>query len=302
MIDRLISLFPLWAIIMSALAYYFPGFFTPLSPAIVPLLSVVMLGMGLTLRWSDFLSILKSPFPVFLGVGLQFTVMPVSAYFISSYFDFTPEMVAGMVLLGASAGAVASNIMSYVAGGNVALSIMMTLVSTMLSVVFTPALTLFYAGQTVPVSFAAMVISIINMVIIPVVIGTTLNTFAGGKIRRLSIIFPLISTFIVVLIIAIIFALNSQRIYDAGFVILAAVIIHNGVGFSAGYAVSWLMHYDRATCRTIAIEVSMQNSGLSAALAVKHFAAAAAVPAAIYSIWQNISVSIIAGIWGHFKK
>lgn len=299
MIDRIIRLFPLWAVLMSGVAYYFPGFFTALSPAIVPLLAFVMLGMGLTLKWGDFISILKSPLPVFIGVGLQFSIMPLSAYIISTYFDFSPEMIAGMVLLGAGAGAVASNVMTYVAKGNLALSITMTLVSTLCSLVFTPALTLFYAGQTVPVPFTGMIFSMLYMVIIPVIAGTTLNTAAGEKISAISRFFPLVSTFIVVLIIAIIFALNSKMIFQAGFVILAAVIIQNFTGFSLGYVIPWLLHYDRAICRTIAIEVSMQNSGLSAALAVKHFAAAAAVPAAIYSIWQNISVSLISGIWGH---
>lgn len=301
MIDRLIRLFPVWAILMSCAAFYFPWLFAGLSTAIVPLLSVVMLGMGLTLKWSDFISIAKSPFPVFLGVGLQFSIMPLSAYMIASYFDFPPEMITGMVLLGSSSGAVASNIMSYVAKGNLALSITMTLVSTLCAVAVTPALTLFYAGQTVPVPFSGMFLSIVYMVIIPVVAGTTINTFAGEKISVLRHLFPLISTFIVVLIIAIIFALNSSRIIDAGLVLLGAVVIQNAIGFSAGYIVPWLMHYDKSVCRTIAIEVSMQNSGLSAALAVKHFAAASAVPAAIYSIWQNISVSVIAGIWGHLK-
>jgi len=144
-----------------------------------------------------------------------------------------------------------------------------------------------------------MLLSMLYMVIIPVIVGTTLNTVAGEKISALRHLFPLISTFIVVLIIAVIFALNSAMIYEAGFVILAAVIIQNFLGFALGYIVPWLLHYDKSVCRTIAIEVSMQNSGLSAALAVKHFAAAAAVPAAIYSIWQNICASVIAGLWGH---
>ena len=301
MIDRIIRLFPLWAVLMSAAAYSLPVYFTALSPAIVPLLSVVMLGMGLTLTWGDFVSIIKSPLPVFIGVGLQFSIMPLSAYFISSYFDFSPEMIAGMVLLGAGAGAVASNLMTYVAKGNLALSITMTLVSTLCSLIFTPALTFLYAGQTVPVPFTGMLLSMVYMVIIPVIIGTTLNTIAGEKITSLRHFFPLVSTFIVVLIISIIFALNSTMIYEAGFVILAAVIIQNLFGFSMGYIIPWLMHYDKSVCRTIAIEVSMQNSGLSAALAVKHFAAAAAVPAAIYSIWQNIAVSVISGIWGHSR-
>jgi BASS family bile acid:Na+ symporter len=301
MIDRIIRLFPLWAVLMSAFSYYLPQYFTVLSPAIVPLLSIVMLGMGLTLKWSDFISILQSPLPVFIGVGLQFSIMPLSAYLIASYFDFSPEMIAGMVLLGAGAGAVASNLMTYVAKGNLALSITMTLVSTLCSLIFTPALTFLYAGQIVPVPFTGMLLSMVYMVVIPVIAGTTLNTVAGEKISALRHFFPLVSTFIVVLIIAVIFSLNSIMIFEAGFLILAAVIIQNFFGFALGYVIPWLMHYDRSICRTIAIEVSMQNSGLSAALAVKHFAAAAAVPAAIYSIWQNIAVSVISGIWGHSK-
>ncbi len=292
-----VRFFPLWAIVCAALAYVFPGPFVMMKSAIVPLLSVVMLGMGMTLKWKDLSEIIKSPLVVFLGVGIQFSIMPLAAYYISSIMGLSPDLLAGMVLVGASAGGTASNVICYLAGGNVALSITMTLVSTLCAVIFTPALTLFYAGQLVPVPFMNMFMSIVKIVLIPVVLGTTVNTIFEKKIERISFLLPVVSTAGIILLIAIIFALNKGTLFEAGPLVLAAVVMHNGCGLLFGYFIPRLMHCDVRTSRTIAIEVAMQNSGLSVALAVKHFAPLAAVPGALFSIWHNVSGSILAGIW-----
>ena len=301
MIHLLTRLFSLWAVILSAIAFLFPDLFAGLRPAIVPLLAVVMFCMGMTLKWSDFKEIVKSPKIILIGVLLQYSVMPLSAFFISKAFGLPPEYIAGMVLVGSSAGGTASNVICYLARGNVALSITLTMVSTLIAVFAMPALSLLYLHEIVHVPFLKMLFSILQIVLIPVLTGTTLNTFLGTKIKQIGPFFPFVSTIAIVVIIAIIIGLNQTKLKEVGFVIVCAVMLHNLCGLLIGFWFPKLLGYDNRTCRTLSIEVGMQNSGLSVALAVKHFSVMAAIPGAIFSIWHNLSGSFLAGYWS-FKK
>ncbi len=179
MIHLLTRLFPLWAILLSVTAFFFPDLFAGLRPAIIPLLAVVMFCMGMTLKWSDFKETVKSPKIILIGVLLQYFVMPLSAFLISKAFGLPPEYIAGMVLVGSSAGGTASNVICYLARGNVALSITLTMTSTLIAVFAMPALSLLYLHEIVHVPFLNMLFSIVQMVLIPVLAGTTLNTFLG---------------------------------------------------------------------------------------------------------------------------
>ncbi len=300
MIDRITKLFPLWAILFSFIAFYFNNFFIIFKSAIVPLLIVVMFGMGMTLTWDNFKKIFKSPLVILLGFSLQYLIMPAAGYFVSVLFNLSPVMMAGVVLVGCSPGGTASNVITYLGNGDVALSITLTLTSTLFAVFLTPFFSFLILNHVVPVPAGEMFLDILQIVLIPVLLGTAINSFFSKKLSRIRNLFPLISTLAIVFIIAIIVALNKSRIEEMNFIIVFAVMMHNLIGLSLGYFVPRLLKYDKKICRTICIEVGMQNSGLSVALAVKFFSAAAALPGAIFSIWHNLSGSMLAG-WWRFK-
>jgi bile acid:Na+ symporter, BASS family len=302
MINKITRLFPLWAVLFSFLAYFYTGLFAGFKSAIVPLLTVVMFGMGMTLTWDNFQKIFKSPALILLGVGLQFLVMPVAAYLISVLLHLTPVMMAGVVLVGCSPGGTASNVITYLGKGNVALSITLTLTSTVLAVALTPFLSWLILKQVVPVPAGEMFMDVLQIVLAPVLIGTAINSFFSAGMGRIRHLFPLISTLAIVIIIAIIVALNKSKIEEINMIIIAAVVLHNFTGLSFGYFIPKLFRYDKTICRTLAIEVGMQNSGLSVALAVKYFSAAAALPGAVFSIWHNLSGSMLAALWRSGKN
>ena len=301
-LSRLTQLFPFWAIIISLLAWQYPELFRSYEPWIVPLLSVVMFGMGLTLHLSDFSYVLQMPRLIFAGITLQYTIMPLTAVVLSDLMELDPVLTAGMILVGTCPGGTASNVICYLARGNVALSITLTAVSTLLAVILTPALTAELVNKNIDVPVLDMLISILYMVIIPVSAGVLLNHVAGKLLKPVRVVFPLLSVTAIVFIIAIIVSLNAQQVHQIGAAVLIAVMLHNSAGLFLGYFTSRLLGFGPTECRTLAIEVGMQNSGLAVALAIKYFTATAALPGAIFSIWHNLSGSILAGFWSSRKK
>lgn len=295
--SRLTQLFPFWAIIISLLAWQYPELFRSYETWIVPLLSVVMFGMGLTLHLSDFSYVLQMPRLIFAGIALQYTIMPLTAVVLSDLMELDPVLTAGMILVGTCPGGTASNVICYLARGNVALSITLTAVSTFLAIILTPALTAELVSKTIDVPVLDMLLSILYMVIIPVSAGVLLNHVAGKILKPVRLVFPLLSVIAIVFIIAIIVSLNAQQVHQIGATVLIAVMLHNSAGLFLGYFTSRLLGYSPTECRTLAIEVGMQNSGLAVALAIKYFTATAALPGAIFSIWHNLSGSILAGFW-----
>lgn len=289
--------FPLWALLLSTLAYLRPAGWLLLKPAIVPLLAMVMLAMGLTLSFDHFRQILRKPGIITLGVAIQFVVMPSAAYLIGKGLQLSQPELAGMVLVGASAGGTASNVICFLARGNVALSVLMTMSSTLLAVVATPALAYYYLHQNVPVPARQMLITILQIVLFPVGVGVVINTWLGPRLEPIKAALPLISSVAILVIIAIIVALNRDRLATAGPEIVIAVALHNLCGLVSGYWLPALLGYDRSVCRTVAIEVGMQNSGLSVALALKYFTPAAALPGALFSIWHNLTGAVLASRW-----
>lgn len=295
--DRITLLFPLLALLASLLAFASPGALVGFKPWIVPLLGLVMFGMGATLRTGQFRDVLRRPRLVALGVTLQFGIMPLAAWAIGHLMGLPTALLVGLVLVGASPGGTASNVICYLARGDVALSITLTTASTLLAVVLTPVLTLLYVGERVPVPAGDMLVSILQVVLVPVALGVLVNRLAGQRIGGILGLFPLISVAAIVLIIAIIVALNRQSLATMGVAAAFAVILHNGVGLALGYALARLAGEDETRARTLAIEVGMQNSGLAVALAVKYFTTAAALPGAIFSVWHNLSGSALAAWW-----
>lgn len=222
MINRVVNLFPLWAIIFSGIAYINSDIFVSFKQFIVPLLALVMFSMGMTLTWRDFKAVITKPLIIAVAVGIQFLLMPFFAYVISIMLALPIEIMTGMILVGASAGGTASNVICYLAKGNVALSILMTMVSTLIAVVLMPALTFMYLNQVVPVPVEDILKSILLIVFLPVLVGTVVNSFFSQKLTAIQAVFPLISSLSIVLIIAIIVALNHDNFIDLALPVLFA--------------------------------------------------------------------------------
>jgi len=297
--------FPVWALLLAAIALWQPGLFLPMKPAIIPLLIIIMFGMGMTLTLQDFARVWQQPAVIGLGVMLQFLIMPLAAWLIAHGLQLDTALLIGMILVGASPGGTASNVICYLAKGNVALSVSLTLSSTLLATFFTPLLTWLYVGQEVPVPVMDMLLNVLKIIAIPVVFGATLNSLLRSRLQRIQPIFPFVSIAAIVIIIAIIVALNKPRLLQVGPLLLLAVVLHNLAGLSAGFLITRAFKYDTVTSRTLAIEVGMQNSGLAVALALKYFAALGAVtalPGALFSIWHNLSGSILAGWWSKSRN
>jgi BASS family bile acid:Na+ symporter len=290
-------LLPVLAVALSAAAYFSPRTFLPASAAIVPLLGLVMFGMGLTLTARDFGRVVRRPGVVLLGVALQYLLMPLFGFLAAALFRLDPVTAAGLILVGSCPGGTASNVVCYLARGDVALSITLTSCTTLLAVVLTPALTLLYAGRTVPVPAAEMMRSILVIVAVPVVAGLLARGLLPRLVARLEPILPLVSVAAIAVIIAAIVALNRERIAALALAVAAAVVVHNLAGLAGGYLLARLFGLPERERRTIAIEVGMQNSGLGVALAIQHFGAAAALPGALFSIWHNLSGAALAAFW-----
>lgn len=300
--SRLTLLFPLWALLASLVAFYFPVFFTDMKSWIVPLLMLVMLGMGFALRWQDFQGVLRLKKVVSLGMLIQFTVMPLAAFVLARLFGLSDDLTIGMMLVGATAGGTASNVMTYLANGNVALSVSMTLVSTLVAVVALPFLTWVYLGQTVEVPVSAMMGNLFQLIVVPVLLGMLLGHSLKGKLAFLDKAFPIFSMVAIVLIVAIVVALNQSNLSGLALSLIAVVMLHNLLGLSSAYIISRRLGYDTVISRTLAIEVGMQNSGLSVALALQYFSAASALPGALFSIWHNLSGAIFASYWQYRRR
>ncbi|MBY8315452.1 bile acid:sodium symporter family protein [Vibrio fluvialis] len=297
MLRTITQLFPLWAVLFSLCAYFFPSVFVDLKSQIVPLLTIIMLAMGLTLKPKDFLNVVTNKKAIGIGLILQFSVMPLAALLVSLLLGFDPMLTIGMVLVGSVAGGTSSNVMCYLAKGDVALSITMTSISTLLGVVLTPLLVKLLAGQSVDVPAMSMLMSLVKIVLMPVSIGLLCNVLLHSLTEKLEPVLPLISMVAIVMIIAIVVALNASQLATIGPIVALAVILHNSIGLASGYWICRALGFNESICRTVAFEVGLQNSGLATALAMKFFTPASAVAGTIFSIWHNLSGSLLAGYW-----
>jgi len=297
MLATLTRLFPIWALLLSAAAYFSPGSFTLFGPYITSLLTLIMLCMGVTLTLDDFKRIVKRPAPVAAGIVLHYLVMPLAAWLIAKLLRMPPDLTAGMVLVGSVASGTASNVMIYLSRGDVALSITISTLSALVSVVATPLLTALYVDASIHVQVGPMLMSIVQIVVAPIVVGLLINIFCGKLVRRVEPFLPLISMAAILLIIATVVGGSQSHIASVGVVVLFGVILHNGVGLLGGYWGGRLLGFEESICRTLAIEVGMQNSGLAAALGKLYFTPLAALPGALFSVWHNLSGSMLAGFW-----
>ena len=261
------------------------------------LLGVIMFGMGMTMSVHDFALVLKRPKDVFFGACAQYFVMPFLAYVLSTIFQLDPALTVGVVLVGTCPGGTASNVISYLAKGDVALSVSMTMSTTLLAPIVTPTLTWFLAGAWIHVSFVSMMISIAEMVLVPVLLGLAAHHFFARGVEKVLPAMPVVSVATIVILVGCVVSLSASRLFDVGLLMAAIVILHNVFGLALGYGMAKLFRLDSRKSRTVAIEVGMQNSGMAASLAVLYFNPAAAIPGAIFSVWHNISGSIVANFF-----
>ncbi len=296
--SRLTKLFPILAIAVAATGALRPDSFVAAQFTIIPLLASIMFMMGLTLTRDDAQRIARDPRPVAVGVALQFLLMPILALTLAKLLQLSTPLTVGMVLVGSCAGGTASNVICFLARGDVALSVSMTFVSTLIGVVATPLLSQFYLAEQVAVDELAMIESLLQIVFVPVISGFCFRAVLPRLSAALQPALPLFSVICILLIIGIVVALNAPQLRGIGPLIVLAVILHNALGIAGGFTLSRLFGFDLKQSQTIAIEVGMQNSGLAAALSLQFFSATAALPAALFSIWHNISGALLAGHWG----
>jgi len=288
-----------YLILAAAVAgYCWPAAFAFVLPQMPWLLGIIMLGMGMTLRPADFATIARRPAEVGLGLAAQYVIMPLAGFALAVLFRLKPEYAAGVVLLGACPGGTASNVITFLARGDVALSVAMTTASTLAAPVATPIIYRMLAGRWIEVDAFGMFLSILWIILLPVAVGTLLHQVAPRAVRRALPLLPLVSVVGIMLIVAAVVGKSRDSIATMGPLLALVVVIHNGVGLFLGYLAGRLLPgMSEAKRRALSIEVGMQNSGLAVTLATKHLSPESAVPGALFSVWHNISGSLLAAWW-----
>ncbi len=270
----------------------------PLKKLIVPLLQIIMLGMGTTMSLADFSEVAKQPRAVLIGLICQFSIMPFMGYFLARSFGFPPEIAAGVILIGCSPSGLASNVMCFIAKANVALSITITSLATLLAPLLTPALMKLLAGQFIAISFWDMMLDILKIVIAPILVGLLLNRLFRRSAVLLNRVMPLISMGGIVLIVGIITAAGRDSLLTVGWTLALCVLLHNLSGFVLGYSFARLLRMPEQSCRTVAIEVGLQNGGLASGLALQMGkVATVGLAPALFGPIMNTTGSLLATFW-----
>ena len=297
-----------WAFIILAVAAV--SLFVPKSALWIQtswinyLLMVVMFGMGLTMKPKDFAIVFTKPKEIIIGCAAQFTIMPALAFFLSRVFNLDAALTAGVVLVGTCPGGTASNVITYFSKGDVALSVGMTSVNTLLAPVFTPAITYLLLRTTVSVDVISMFLTIVEVIIVPIGLGFVINKFFGKFTEKAEKLLPMVSTIAICIIIGSVISHNSEKILTTGAIVFTVVILHNLLGFACGFGLGKLLKLTPPKTKALSIEIGMQNSGLASSLAGTAFPdlAMATVPGAIFSVWHNISGAFLAAIYRRWDK
>lgn len=263
------------------------------------LLMIVMFGMGLTLHPKDFAVVFTHPRDVLIGCVAQFTIMPLLAFALGKIFGLEAGLLAGVILVGTCPGGTSSNVMTYLGKGDVALSVGMTGVNTLLAPILTPAITYLLLRTSVNVDVMSMFLSIIKVVIVPIVLGFVINHFFERYTQKAVDVLPMISVTAITMIVAAVVSHNAARILETGAVVFLVVMLHNLLGYAVGYLAASFFKMPVPKKKALSIEIGMQNSGLATSLAGSAFPdlAMATVPGAIFSVWHNISGAVLAGIY-----
>ena len=295
-----VTVFPLIIIAAFALGLIFPTQAAKLASGVNIGLGIIMFGMGLTLTLPDFALVVKRPLPVIVGVIAQYVIMPGIAFLLAKLLHLDPAIAAGVILVGCAPGGTASNVISYLAKGDVALSVTMTSISTLLAPFMTPLLTKWLAGQYMPVDAKSMALAIVQIVLIPVIAGIVVRMLAGRYVEKILPALPWISVLGISYVLAAVVGKSADKIMESALIVV--VILHNVLGYFFGYFAGRISGGDYRAARTTAIEVGMQNSGLAAGLATKYFSPEAALPGAVFSVWHNLSGALLAMFFRRFGK
>ncbi len=268
------------------------------------LLMVIMFGMGMTLKPESFILVFKRPKDILCGIFAQFTIMPLLAFALSRLFGLDAALTAGVILVGTCPGGTASNVITYFAKGDIALSVSITSVNTLLAPILTPIVTYILLHTTVDVNMTSMLLAIVNVILIPIVLGFVINRFFATATQKMVDLLPIISVVAICMIVATVVAHNAEKIYTCGFLVLSVVVLHNLLGYLCGFTLGKMLKMEPAKIKAFSIEIGMQNSGLATSLAATSFPmlAMATVPGAIFSVWHNISGAILAEIYRHWDN
>lgn len=296
------NMMAVWVILLTVIALIYPNLFIWIAPYITILLGIIMFTMGLTLSIDDFKEIFKQPIKVIVLALAQYLVMPIIAVSLVFLFNLPPEIAIGVILVGSSPGGTSSNVMTFLAKGNVALSVAATTVTTLLAPIVTPSLTLLFASTWLDISFSAMMVSILQVVLIPVLLGLGVGSLFRKQVDRVVDVLPMISMTGILGVMTAVTASNVDNILTSGLIILLVVILHNLLGYATGFLLGKIFKFNLADTKTISIEVGMQNSGLATALAVQHFEPVTALPGALFSVWHSLSGAVLANVFGKLKE
>ena len=294
--------FALWVLLFAFLAFVSPEAFLEIRGYIPYLLGIVMFGMGITLTFNDFSEVVKHPKSVIVGVVGQFVIMPAIAFALAKLFTLPTDLAIGVILVGACPGGTSSNVMTYLAKGNTALSVACTTISTLLAPLLTPVIFYVLASQWIDIDASAMFASVLKMVLFPIFLGLVIRALLKKQMAQISQTMPLVSVIAIVLILAAVVAGSKDKIIDSGLLIFGVVVLHNCLGYLVGFLAAKALRLNNYDSKAIAIEVGMQNSGLGAALATAHFNPIAAVPSAVFSFWHNVSGPILANYFFTLKN
>lgn len=294
--------FALWVLLFAFLAFVSPEAFLEIRVYIPYLLGIVMFGMGITLTFNDFSEVVKHPKSVIVGVVGQFVIMPAIAFALAKLFALPTDLAIGVILVGACPGGTSSNVMTYLAKGNTALSVACTTISTLLAPLLTPVIFYVLASQWIDIDASAMFASVLKMVLFPIFLGLIIRALLKKQMAQISQTMPLVSVIAIVLILAAVVAGSKDKIIDSGLLIFGVVVLHNCLGYLIGFLAAKALRLNNYDSKAIAIEVGMQNSGLGAALATAHFNPIAAVPSAVFSFWHNVSGPILANYFSTLKN
>jgi BASS family bile acid:Na+ symporter len=301
MFEKICNLFTrllfLWVILAGIVGYLYPPSLTFLKGYVEYLFAFTMLGIGAVMKPSDFIPVVRQPHWVLLGTIAQFGIMPALGFLVAKALNLPPDLALGVIIVGAAPGAMASNVISYLAKADVAYSVALTSTTTLLAPILTPTFTYIFGHAYLEMHFWPMFTSIIYMVILPLFVGFGLRLLLRSHIDKIVTVFPAISTLFIAFICGLVVALNAKLLNSIGPLIFAAVVLHNAFGLLLGYGAGILYRFDIKRRRTLAFEVGMQNAGLGAVLALKHVSAQAALPNAIFATWCIITASILAEYW-----
>lgn len=297
--------FSVFVLVAAVISYFLPAVTLWVLPYVAYLLGIIMFGMGMTLKKEDFSEVVKRPKDVFIGVCAHYIIMPLVAFLLCYVFQLPPELAVGVILVGCCPSGTASNVMCFLAKGDVALGVSIGAVSTLVAPVLLPFILWLLAGQWVHIPTWSLFVSVFEIVIIPIVLGVAVNALFGKKVEKVTVALPLVSTISIILIAGGVVAAShksSDLLAASSLILIPVVMLHNLLGYILGYVFSRVLGMNQAKSRAVTFEVGMQNSALGVALAMAYFSPITAIPATLFSIWHNMSGSLLASYWAGKKQ